>query len=183
VFSNPRRGGIIAIKLDGDELVDVKLTDGNQKLIIASANGNAVKFKEEDVRVMGRNSYGVRGMKLEKDNVVGMEIAMDSLLTVTENGYGKRTNIDEYRLIRRGGKGVINIKTSKRNGKVIGIKTVKEDDEIICISENGILIRIPVNGISEIGRNTQGVIIMKLNEKDRVNGVAKILKSEEVIVD
>jgi len=86
-------------------------------------------------------------------------------------------------LIRRGGKGVINIKTSKRNGKVIGIKTVKEDDEIICISENGILIRIPVNGISEIGRNTQGVIIMKLNEKDRVNGVAKILKSEEVIVD
>ncbi len=183
VFSNPRRGGIIAIKLDGDELVDVKLTDGNQKLIIASANGNAVKFKEEDVRVMGRNSYGVRGMKLEKDMVIGMEIARDSLLTVTENGYGKRTNIDEYRLIRRGGKGVINIKTSKRNGKVIGIKTVKEDDEIICISENGILIRIPVNGISEIGRNTQGVIIMKLNEKDRVNGVAKILKSEEVIVD
>ena len=183
VFSNPRRGGIIAIKLDGDELVDVKLTDGNQKLIIASANGNAVKFKEEDVRVMGRNSYGVRGMKLEKDNVVGMEIAMDSLLTVTENGYGKRTNIDEYRLIRRGGKGVINIKTSKRNGKVIGIKTVKEDDEIICISENGILIRIPVNGISEIGRNTQGVIIMKLNEKDSVNAIAKILKSEDVEVN
>jgi len=177
-YSRPRVGGIIGIKLrEGDELIQVKLTPGTLKFILASKKGNAVRFHESDVRESGRNSMGVRGIKLaKKDEVIGMEVALETgqLLTVTENGYGKRTPIPEYRLISRGGKGVINIKTSERNGNVVGIKTVKEEDEVMVISKNGIVIRIPVSGVANIGRNTQGVRIMKLREGDKVTTVERV---------
>ncbi|MFH1840367.1 MAG: DNA gyrase subunit A [Nanoarchaeota archaeon] len=177
-FSNPRKGGIIAIKLrDKDELVNVKLTDGSQQLILGTRNGMAVKFDEKQVRQMGRNSSGVRGIRLVNDKVVGMEIAHDdlSLLTVTENGYGKRSSISDYRLINRGGKGVINIKTSLRNGKVVGIKTVADDHELMFITKNGIIIRTTTKDVSVIGRNTQGVRLMKMKEKDKVVAVARVI--------
>ena len=177
-YSRPRQGGIIGINLnEGDEVVEVILTDGHQKILIASSNGQAVKFFEADARPVGRNSYGVRGIRLGKeDQVVGMIIAKDdkTVLTVTENGYGKRTIIEEYRLISRGGKGVRNIICSPRNGRVVGIRAVKDDDELMVVSKKGILIRVPVRNISVIGRNTQGVRIMKLDQGDCVVSIAKI---------
>ena len=177
-YSRPRKGGIIGINLnEGDEVIEVILTDGHQKILIASSNGQAVKFFEADARPVGRNSHGVRGIRLSKDdNVVGMIIAKDNqcVLTITENGYGKRTGVEEYRLISRGGKGVRNIICSPRNGKVIGIKVVNNDDEIMVVSKKGILIRVPVKNISVIGRNTQGVRIMRLGGGDKVVSIAKI---------
>ena len=182
-YSRPRSGGIIGIKLrDNDELVTVKLTDGTNRFIIASKNGQAVRFDEKQVRDMGRNSMGVRGIRLASDDdVVGMELADETktLLTVTENGYGKRSPISDYRLISRGGKGVINIKTTSRNGKVVAIKTVTDKDEIMSISENGIVIRISTSGTPVIGRNTQGVRIMRLRIGDKVTTVAKVKISEK----
>jgi DNA gyrase subunit A len=177
-YSNPRKGGIVGIKLrEGDELVTVKLTPGSLRFIIGTKNGNAVRFDEKDVRDVGRNSQGVKGIELEDDDaVIGMEVAIErgQLLTVTENGFGKRTDIPEYRLISRGGKGVINIQTTDRNGKVVAIKAVKDNDEIIVASKNGIVIRIQVNDIAKIGRNTQGVRIMKLKEGDKVSTVERV---------
>jgi DNA gyrase subunit A len=182
-YSRPRAGGIIGINLrENDQLVSVKLTDGTQNFIIASESGYAVKFNEEDVRNVGRNSMGVRGISLRaEDNVVGMESANDdkTLLTVTEHGYGKRSQISDYRLINRGGKGVINIKTTERNGKVVSIKQIEGDEDIIAISENGIVIRIKATGISLIGRNTQGVRVMRLRENDKVSTVAKVICDDE----
>lgn len=182
-FSNPRKTGIIAIKLmPKDELVQVRLTPGNLKFIVGSRNGFAVKFSEENVRAMGRNAAGVRAIRLGKgDKVVGLEVALEigSLLTITENGYGKRSSVSDYRLINRGGKGVINIKTSARNGRVVGIKTVMEHDEIIVITQKGIVIRMSAAGVSEIGRNTQGMRIMKLRENDKVKTVARVIKHKE----
>jgi len=177
-YSRPRSSGIVGIKLvEGDELVTVKLTPGTLKFLIGTKKGMAVRFDEEDVRDVGRNSQGVRGIRLDKnDAVIGMEVSIDTgqLLTITENGYGKRTEIPEYRLISRGGKGVINIQTTDRNGDVVAIKTVKEEDEIMVVSKNGIVIRIQVKEIPNIGRNTQGVRIMKLREGDKVSTVEKI---------
>ena len=150
----------------------------NLEIIVGSRKGNAVKFNEKDVRVMGRNASGVRGIRLkEKDAVVGMEIANPegTLLTVTKNGYGKRTAISDYRLTRRGGKGVRNIKITEKNGEVVGIKTVKDTDDVMFITEKGVVIRTPSNGISVIGRNTQGVRVMKLKETDKVNSLTRII--------
>jgi len=177
-FSNPRSGGIKAIKLkEKDEVIKVMLTSGDFEIILGSKNGLAVKFNEKDVREMGRNASGVRGIRLIKDSVVGMEIAKENsdLLTITENGFGKRTSMDEYRLIKRGGKGVINIKTESRNGKVVGIKTVMNSDEVMFITKKGVIIRTNVKGISKVGRNTLGVRIMKLKEGDKVTSVARVL--------
>ncbi|MCB9358497.1 DNA gyrase subunit A [Candidatus Woesearchaeota archaeon] len=183
-YSKPRKGGIIAINLtDGDELIDVLLTDGNRQILIATANGMAVKFNEADVRAVGRNSIGVRGIKLKGDDgVIGAVIAREhlSLLTVTENGYGKRTKIRDYRLINRGGSGVINIITNDRNGKVVSIKEVDDDNDILFISRHGIAIRIPAKDVSVIGRNTQGMRLMKLkSEDDKVVGATKIVSEKE----
>ena len=177
-FGNPRSGGIKAIKLkDKDEVIKVMLTSGDFDIILGTEKGLAVKFNEKDVREIGRNASGVRGVKLEKDKVVGMEIAKKGadLLTITENGYGKRTSMDEYRLIRRGGKGVINIKTGGRNGKVVGIKTVMDSDEVMFITKKGVIIRTMVKGISRVSRNTLGVRIMRLKEGDKVTSVARVL--------
>jgi len=179
-YSNPRRGGIVAITLDSnDRLINVKLTDGNKEIILATANGIAVKFNENDVRPTGRSSQGVRGIRLsQEDYVIGMVVATEekTLLTVTENGYGKRTNIPEYRLISRGGLGVRNIICSERNGKVVSINSVSEDNQIMLISKNGITIRMAVSQINVIGRTTQGVRLINLHENDKLVSVAKIVK-------
>ena len=179
-YSNPRRHGIVAITLEqGDELINVELTDGNQQIILATKNGNAVRFEERNVRATGRSAQGVRGITLkDNDEVIGMVVASDekTLLSVTENGYGKRTQIADYRLINRGGSGVINIQCSERNGRVVSICDVTENDDIIFISKNGIVIRVPAVDISVIGRNTQGVRIMKLEENDKVVSAVKVAK-------
>ncbi|MBI3027604.1 DNA gyrase subunit A [Candidatus Woesearchaeota archaeon] len=177
-YANPRRHGIVAITLEqGDELINVELTDGNQQIILATKNGNAVRFEEKNVRPTGRSAQGVRGIALKSDDeVIGMVVASDekTLLTVTENGYGKRTPISEYRLINRGGSGVINIQCSERNGKVVSICPITDNYDILFVSKNGIIIRVPATDISIIGRNTQGVRIMKLEPNDKVVSAAKV---------
>lgn len=177
-YSNPRRHGIVAITLEqGDELINVELTDGSQQIILATKNGLAVRFEERNVRSTGRSAQGVRGISLKNnDEVIGMVVASDekTLLTVTENGFGKRTQISDYRLINRGGSGVINIQCSERNGKVVSICDVAENGDIIFISKNGIVIRCPAADISVIGRNTQGVRIMKLEDNDKVVSAVKV---------
>ncbi|MDO8643286.1 MAG: DNA gyrase subunit A [Candidatus Woesearchaeota archaeon] len=183
-FSRPRANGIAAITLDGDELVNVLLTDGKQQLLIATANGNAVRFDETDVRSMGRTASGVRGIELRDndgkivDSVIDLILVDEkkTVLTITENGYGKRTAVDEYRLTRRGGSGVINIQTSERNGKVVAVDSVTDEDEVIVISQDGTMIRIPCKDISTIGRNTQGVRVMKLREGDKVVSATKVAR-------
>ncbi|MBR9700206.1 DNA gyrase subunit A [Candidatus Woesearchaeota archaeon] len=185
-YSNPRRGGIIAINLrQGDKLVNVMLTDGSQQILLATAKGKAVKFKEEDARAVGRSAAGVRGIRLKGDDkVIGMVDADDTktLLTLTENGYGKRTRISDYRLINRGGSGVINIIHSPRNGEVVSVLPVDDSDELMTITKKGIAMRTQCNGISIIGRNTQGVRVMKLRDNDKLVSATKIVQEngEEV---
>ncbi len=182
-YSNQRKSGIIAITLDdGDRLINVKLTDGKQEIILATKEGQAVRFAEVDVRPTGRSSQGVRGISLkDKDEVVGMLVAQKdrALLTVTKNGYGKRTPIEDYRLITRGGLGVINIQTTDRNGPVAAIVPIADDDEIMVITRAGITIRIPAADIPIIGRNTQGVRIMKLDELDQIVSVTRVEKETQ----
>ncbi|MBN1169694.1 DNA gyrase subunit A [Candidatus Micrarchaeota archaeon] len=171
-FRNVRKGGIIAITLrEGDELVEVRKTDGKQELIIATKKGQSIKFREEEAREIGRTGQGVIGIRLRnnEDQVVGTAICRKpALLTITENGFGKRTSIDEYRLQARGGSGVINIKTEGRNGDVVGIRAVEDNDEIILMSSGGQAIRTYVKDISVIGRNTQGVRIMRMKDGEKV---------------
>lgn len=181
-FGNPRRGGIMAINIDsdnGDRLINVRMTDGTKNILVATRNGQAALFDEQDVRPTGRQSQGVRGIKLEKgDEVIGMIIVDPDkqILTLTENGYGKRTPSAEYRLISRGGKGVRNILCSERNGKVVAVVAVKDDDEVMLISRKGILIRTECSQISEVGRSTQGVRLMKLSSGDKAVSMTKIMK-------
>ncbi len=177
-FSNPRQGGILAINLkEKDEVVQTRISSGNLDFIVCTKKGKAVRFNEKDVEVTGRVSRGVRGIRLVNDEVVGMEVAFDdaSLFTVTENGFGKRTSFAEYHRIRRGGKGVKNILVSSRNGNVVGIKTVLENDELILVSEKGIVIRVSVKDISCIGRATQGFRVMRLKHGDKVSMVARVV--------
>jgi len=180
-YSNIRVNGIRAIKLDdGDELIGTKLSDGKQTVVLASAEGQACRFDESEVRPMGRVARGVIGMRLGRgDRVVSLEIVGEDgdLLTITENGYGKRTSIKEYRKTHRGSKGVRTIITNERNGRVIFVKEVKDDDEVMITSKEGMMIRIPVKDIRRQGRNTMGVRIMKLNEGDKVASVAKIAEN------
>ncbi|MCX6770069.1 MAG: DNA gyrase subunit A [Candidatus Micrarchaeota archaeon] len=176
-YSRPRKGGIIAITLkDNDSLIDAKKTDGKRELILATAEGMAIRFKEDEVREIGRTGQGVIGIRLDdKDKVVGMAMdETDTLMIATENGYGKRTEISEYRLQSRGGKGVINIKTAGRNGKVIGIVAVKEDDQLLIVSSGGKMIRMFVKHVSVIGRNTGGVRLMKMDEKEKIVALEKV---------
>lgn len=181
-YSRPRQGGIIGINLrEGDKLVDVKMTNGDRQLMIATKDGRAVRFKESDVSIVGRNSIGVRGINARESEVVGMEIVdAPYLLTVTEKGFGKRSEVNDYRLISRGGSGVTNIKITEKNGKVVGIKAVDENDEVMLISKNGVVIRTPIKGISVIGRNTQGVKIINLEEGDDLSTVARIISEENL---
>jgi DNA gyrase subunit A len=178
-FKNPRKAGIIAVTLDKDEeLVRVLLTDGKKEVLMVSKKGKAIRFPEKDVRHMGRTARGVRGMTLDgpDDEVVSMDIVDETttLLTVTENGFGKRTEYSQYPAHRRGGKGVITIITNERNGPVSRVRSVADDDELIFTSADGIIIRIPAKDISIQGRNTQGVRIMNMKPGDIVAGIARI---------
>ncbi|MBI2145537.1 DNA gyrase subunit A [Candidatus Woesearchaeota archaeon] len=177
-YSNPRRGGIIAITLeDGDELINVAATSGSQQLIVATRNGLAVRFNEQDVRPVGRSAKGVRAIRLrDNDAVVGMVVAneSESLFTITENGFGKRSPVSDYRLISRGGSGVINIQATDRNGPVVAVASVTGQEDIIIVSRTGSIVRIAARDVSEIGRNTQGVRLMRLDPGDVAVSIAKV---------
>jgi DNA gyrase subunit A len=177
-FSSIKKNGLIAINLDeNDELINVKLTDGKREIIIGTSNGYSIRFSEKNVRHMGRTARGVKAISLrEGDMVVGMDLVSPDkdILIVTENGFGKRTELKEYSLQRRAGKGLIAIKLSKKTGKLVAIRSVHQDDEIMIISANGILIRINVSDISKMHRGTKGVTLMKLDKGDRVVSTALI---------
>jgi DNA gyrase subunit A len=181
-YGNPRATGVIAINLDpNDDLIAVEMTTGDDHIILGTKDGMTIRFSEKQVRSMGRASRGVRGIKLRpQDSVVGMVIAEEkaALLTVCENGYGKRTNLDSYRPQSRGGVGLKNIKTSERNGRVVALKAVRNTDDLIMITANGIIIRTGLNQIRPIGRNTQGVRLIKLKEGDKLVAAEKIAAEE-----
>jgi DNA gyrase subunit A len=184
-FSRPRAGGIIAININPeDHLVAARLTDGDMEIFLATQRGQAIRFGEGDVRSMGRTAAGVKGIDLAKDDqVVAMEAVAGapSLLTVTENGFGKRTQIDEYPLQHRGGKGVITIKTTERNGPVVGALLVGDDDDVMLISDQGKIIRMKIADLRVIGRNTQGVTLIGLDGEERLVGVASLAETENAV--
>ena len=177
-FSNIRAGGLRAVTLeDGDTLVSVKITSGKNEIIIATANGQAVRFDEDDVRSMGRTAKGVKGITIddeEKDYVVAAEVVHpeESLLVVTENGYGKRSKLEEYRKTSRGAKGVKTIKISERNGKVITMISVSEDSDIMFTTNTGRVLRISVSSLRVMGRVTQGVCLMRILEDEKIVSVS-----------
>jgi len=179
-----RSGGIIAINLEkGDELLSVRITDGDRQIFIGTHQGQGIRFSEKDVRPMGRDTTGVIGVTLKKDNdsVVEMDVVEEKghLLSVTEKGYGKRSEVSEYRFQGRGGSGVINIKVTEKNGPVVGIKSVSDADQLLLITQSGMLIRIKVKDIRETGRAAQGVRLIDLEEGDRVVAVAKLAETDE----
>ncbi len=182
-FSNPRVGGIIAIGVEeGDSVIAVEMSDGNEQIFLGTRNGMAIRFDETDVRPMGRTAYGVRGISLrDDDEVVAMEVVREggTLLTVAQNGYGKRTELEEYRLQSRGGIGIINIQTSDRNGKVVGIAYVHDDDQLMLISQQGMILRMRAGDVRAIGRATQGVRLIGMEEGDAVVSLAKLAEKEE----
>lgn len=181
-YSNPRGKGIIAITLEkGDELIAVKKTDGKSDLIIGTKNGLSIRFNEEDVRDMGRTAKGVRGIRLVKgDEVVSSDVVEEKtvLLTVTEKGLGKRTKVEEYPVQGRGGKGVISIKPTERGGKAVGLLQVRDEDEIMMITNSGKLIRTTAENISLQGRNTQGVKVMDVDEGDKIVSLGKVVEKD-----
>ena len=181
MFSRPRSSGIIAIDLRDDRLVDVAITDGEAEILLVASSGKGIRFNESDVRPMGRGAAGVRGIKLPTGHeVIGLTIVRDGLiLTATENGYGKRTGIEDFPVQGRGGQGVIAIQTSERNGRTVGAAQVQDDDEIMLISSNGTLVRTPVADISVQGRNTQGVRLIRVGAEQRLVGLARIESIEE----
>ncbi len=182
-FGKRKSGGIIAIDLvEGDELVSVRSTTGEDEMLLITKDGQSIRFLETDVRAMGRVSRGVRGIRLqEKDRVVDMAVVREDarLLTISRKGYGKRTEFGQYSTQRRGGRGVINIRTGSRNGPVVAAREVSEDDEIMVLTRQGKMIRIPANTISCIGRNTQGVRVVRLDEEDSVTGFARIVSGDD----
>jgi len=182
-FSRPRTGGIIALNLmPDDELIAARITDGSLNVFLGSLMGKAIRFHESNIRPSGRTSMGVRGMNLGSgDRLVAMEVLSygQTLFAVTENGYGKRTSIDEYPVQKRGGKGVISIKTTQRNGCVVSILLVDEDNDLMLMTNTGKIIRMPIEGISVISRNTQGVTLMGLGADERIIGAARLAEKEE----
>jgi DNA gyrase subunit A len=182
-FSRPRQAGIIAIELEaGDRLVGVDITDGHRQIILCSSGGKAIRFDENDVRPMGRTAAGVRGVRLPVSEEVISLIIVDEqgmVLTASQNGYGKRTPVEDFPLHGRGGQGVIALQISERNGQMVGALLVKPDDEIMLISSSGTLVRTPVGEISIQGRNTQGVRLIRLDEGDRLVGLERILPEAE----
>jgi DNA gyrase subunit A len=182
-YSNIRRNGINAITLDpGDDVIGARVTNGQEEIILGSRDGLAIRFSEEQVRAMGRTTRGVKGISLRGDDqVVDMVIAKPggSLLTVCERGFGKQTSLDDYRSQHRGGKGLINIKTTERNGKVVALKAVNADDDLMLISGNGIIIRTGLDQLRDIGRNTQGVKLIRLDTGDKLVAVARVVKDND----
>jgi len=182
-YSRPRAVGIIAISMvEGDELIAVRITDGSQNIFLGSARGKSIQFHESGVRTVGRVSQGVKGISLTKDDyIVSLEVLSHgkTLFTATENGYGKRTSIDEYPVQKRGGKGVITIKTSARNGRVVTILLVEDDDDLMIMTDRGKIIRIPVSSLSIISRNTQGVKLIDMESDERLIGAVRLADQEE----
>jgi DNA gyrase subunit A len=183
LFSNPRAGGIIAMGVEeGDSVIAVELSDGTEQVFLGTSNGMAIRFEESDVRSMGRTAYGVRGISLrDDDQVVAMEVVRQggTVLSVAQNGYGKRTDLEEYRLQSRGGVGIINIQTSDRNGKVVGMAYVHDDDEVMLITQQGMILRMKAGDVRVIGRATQGVRLIEMEEGDQVVAVAKLVEKED----
>src|SRR5438128_497725 len=182
-YGNPRQGGIIALTLDeGDKLIGVEITDGQREILLGTRDGIVIRFREEDVRPMGRPAYGVRGITLDEGNyVIGMETitpdSTTSILTVTERGYGKRTLVSEYRLQGRAGKGIISVKVTEKNGHAVSFHQVRDGDEIMVMTAEGKILRTRVDDVREIGRNAQGVRLIDMEDTDRVVGVAKLAES------
>jgi DNA gyrase subunit A len=178
-FSRPRQAGIIAVDLEvGDRLVGVDITDGSKHIMLSTASGKAIRFSEDDVRPMGRLAAGVRGVRLAEGDEVMSLIVVDEgglVLTASANGYGKLTEVAEYPVHGRGGQGVISLQTSERNGDVVAAVQVKPDDEIMLISSNGTLVRTPVKDISVLGRNTQGVRLIRIDDDARLVSVERIV--------
>jgi DNA gyrase subunit A len=178
-FSRPRQAGIIAIELDaGDRLVGVDITDGSKQIVLCSSEGKAIRFDENDVRPMGRNAAGVRGIRLpEGESVISLIILGEQgmILTASQNGYGKRTPVEDFPMHGRGGQGVIALQISERNGRMVGALQISDEDEVMLISSSGTLVRTPVNDISIQGRNTQGVRLIRLDEGDRLVGLERII--------
>jgi DNA gyrase subunit A len=186
-FSNPRAGGIIAMGVEeGDSVIAVSISDGNSEIFIGTQDGMAIRFPESDVRPMGRNAYGVRGISLrDDDEVVAMEVLAPggTILSVTEQGYGKRTELDEYRVQSRGGVGIINIQTSERNGKVVGVTQVTGEDELMLITQQGKILRMASTNIRSIGRATQGVRLIDIEGEDRAVSIARLAEKDEERLD
>jgi len=186
-FSNPRAGGIIAMGVEeADSVIAVSISDGNSEIFIGTQDGMAIRFPESDVRPMGRNAYGVRGISLrDDDEVVAMEVLAPggTILSVTEQGYGKRTELDEYRVQSRGGVGIINIQTSERNGKVVGVTQVTGEDELMLITQQGKILRMASTNIRSIGRATQGVRLIDIEGEDRAVSIARLAEKDEERLD
>jgi DNA gyrase subunit A len=178
-----RATGINAINIeDGDQLIDVQVTDGTNDIVLATRHGMSIRFHEKDVREMGRATTGVKGVELEaEDAVIGMVVVRReaTLLVVAEHGLGKRSELGDYRVQHRGGKGILTLKRTDRTGEVVALKEVIPDDELMVITRGGVIIRLPVNDIRVIGRNTQGVKIINLDEGDTVQDVARVVNEEE----
>jgi len=184
-FDSTRKTGLQSITLrEDDELIDVRLTDGEDNVVLVTSQGSSITFGEKDVRPMGRTTQGVIGIRLDDDDyVIGMESIINgnnsaTLLAITENGFGKRTELDEYRVQTRGGKGVITYKVTPKTGEIIGIRIVDEEDDVMLITDTGTIIRINVSEISVLGRSTQGVTLMRTNEGNVVS-IEKITEKEE----
>jgi DNA gyrase subunit A len=186
-YGNPRASGINAINIeDDDELIEVQVTDGTSDVVLATRNGMSIRFSEKDVRPMGRTTTGVRGVQLGKDDrVIGMVIIRRdaTLLVVSERGLGKRSQVGDYRVQKRGGKGIITLKRTERTGAVVALREVLPEDELMIVTRHGVIIRLPVDGIRVIGRNTQGVKVMNLDAGDTVMDVARVVREEEGEVD
>jgi len=184
-YSHPRQGGIIALTIDDDDsLIAARLTDGSMDILLASRTGKSIRFPETNARPMGRTARGVRGMMLEDgDCLIGMEVVNDAtsaaLVTVTENGFGKRTDLLEYRVQSRGGKGIITIKTSERNGQVVDVHLVDEETDLMFVTDQGKILRTKATNFRAIGRNTQGVRLMVLESGERIVSVAKLAEKDE----
>jgi len=183
-FANPRAGGIIAMGIEEDDaVIAVQLSDGKSEIFIGTRDGMAIRFEEGDARPMGRTAYGVRGIQLrEGDQVVAMEVVKPggTLLTVSEQGYAKQTSLDEYRVQGRGGFGLKNLEVTEKNGHVVGIAQIHENEELLVITEQGKILRTPANEIRTIGRATQGVRLMDLEGDDKIVSVALVEKADEV---
>ena len=188
-YSRPRANGINAITIrEGDELLEAKLTNGNSHVMMAVKSGKAIRFEENKTRPMGRGASGVRGIRLnsENDEVVGMITVNDmdaNILVVSENGYGKRSNLEDYRVTNRGGKGVKTISITDKTGELVTIKNVIDQDDLMIINKSGIAIRMEISGLRVMGRATQGVKLINLKGNDTIAAVAKVMKGEEEIED
>lgn len=183
-YSRPRKGGIYAIQIrEGDELIEAKITNGEHDIILGTLEGKSIRFNENNARPMGRKTMGVKGITLrsKKDRVVGMIVVKreGTILVASDKGQGKRTNVIEYRTQNRGGKGVITLKTTEKVGKMVAMLEVVDNDDLMIITDSGIMIRQPVKDIRTIGRNTQGVKLLKLDKGAKISSITRVMEKEE----